>query len=95
MSPDYVAKNEIKHSVGYSDKKKGVTGMLNYTHEFGADFILSISKVEENLTKNQKTVWVSVKNNGTLMDIGKVEMFVDGKKQGMPFIMNWEPEKKN
>lgn len=29
------------------------------------------------------------------MDIGKVEMFVDGKKQGMPFIMNWEPEKKN
>lgn len=69
--------------------------MLNYTHEFGADFILSVSKVEENLTKNQKTVWVSVKNNGTLMDIGKVEMFVDGKKQAMPFIMNWEPEKKN
>ena len=39
-------------------------------------------KVEENLVKNQKTVWVSVKNTGTLMDIGKVEMFVDGKKVG-------------
>lgn len=82
MSPDYVAKNEIKHSVGYSDNKKGVTGMLNYTHEFGANFDLAVSKVEENLVKNQKTVWVSVKNTGTLMDIGKVEMFVDGKKVG-------------
>ena len=57
MSPDYVAKNEIKHSVGYSDNKKGVTGMLNYTHEFGANFDLAVSKVEENLVKNQKTVW--------------------------------------
>ena len=43
---------------------------------------LAVSKVEENLVKNQKTVWVSVKNTGTLMDIGKVEMFVDGKKVG-------------
>ena len=82
MSPDYVAKNEIKHSVGYSDNKKGVMGMLNYTHEFGANFDLTVSKIEENLVKNQKTVWVSVKNTGTLMDIGKVEMFVDGKKAG-------------
>ena len=82
MSPDYVAKNEIKHSVGYSDNKKGVMGMLNYTHEFGANFDLTVSKIEENLVKNQKTVWVSVKNTGTLMDIGKVEMFVDGKKVG-------------
>lgn len=54
MSPDYVAKNEIKHSVGYSDNKKGVTGMLNYTHEFGANFDLAVSKVEENLVKNQE-----------------------------------------
>lgn len=82
MSPDYKANNEIKHSVGFSDKKKGVSGILNYTHEFGADFALSVSKVEENLLKDQKTVWVSVKNGGTLMDTGKVEMFVDGKKMG-------------
>ena len=82
MSPDYVAKDRIKDSVGYSDNKKGVTGMLDYTHEFGADFTLAVSKVEENLTNNQKTVWISVKNVGTLMDTGKVEMFVDGKKAG-------------
>jgi len=82
MSPDYVANNEIKHSVGFSDNKKGVSGMLNYTHEFGANFDLAISKVEENLAKNQNTVWVSVKNNGTLMDVGKIMMYVDGKKSG-------------
>ena len=67
MSPDYVAKDRSKDSVGYSDNKKGVTGMLDYTHEFGADFTLAVSKVEENLTNNQKTVWISVKNVGTLI----------------------------
>ena len=82
VSPQYVAKDRIKDSVGYSDNKKGVMGILNYKHEFGANFDLAVSKVEESLVKNQRTVWISVKNTGTLMDIGKVEMFVDGKKVG-------------
>lgn len=55
---------------------------MTITHEFGADFTLAVSKDRENLTNNQKTVWISVKNVGTLMDTGKVEMFVDGKKAG-------------
>ena len=74
VSPQYVAKDRIKDSVGYADAKKGLSGMLEYTHEFAADFGLSLFKVEENLLKNQKTIWVSVKNNGTLMDTGKIEM---------------------
>lgn len=82
VSPEYVAKDRIKDSVGYKDKNLGVTGMLDYTHEFAADFGLSVSKVEENLVKNQKTIWVSVKNNGTMMDIGKVDMYVGGQKRG-------------
>lgn len=82
MSPDYVAKDEIKNSVGYSNNRKGVTGILDYTHEFGANFDLAVFKVEENLEESQKTVWVSVKNTGTLMDTGKVEMFAGGKKVG-------------
>ena len=82
VSPQYVAKDRIKDSVGYADAKKGLSGMLEYTHEFAADFGLSLFKVEENLLKNQKTIWVSVKNNGTLMDTGKVEMYVGGKKTG-------------
>ena len=82
VSPQYVAKDRIKDSLGYADAKKGLSGMLEYTHEFAADFGLSLFKVEENLLKNQKTIWVSVKNNGTLMDTGKIEMYVGGKKTG-------------
>ena len=82
VSPEYVANDRIKDSVGYKDKKSGVSGMLDYSHEFAADFGLSVAKVEENLVENQKTVWVSVKNNGTIMDIGKIEMYMDGQKVG-------------
>ena len=60
VSPQYVAKDRIKDSVGYSDNKKGVMGILNYKHEFGANFALAVSKVEESLVKNQRTVWISV-----------------------------------
>lgn len=82
MSPDYVAKNQIKDSVGYSDKTKGVSTMLNYTQEFAADFSISVSKVEENLVKNEKIIWVAVKNKGNLTDVGKIRLFVDGEKIG-------------
>lgn len=82
VSPQYVAKDRIKDSVGYADAKKGVYGMLEYTHEFAADFNLSLFKVEENLKNNRKTVWISVKNNGTLMDTGKVNMYVGNRKVG-------------
>ena len=51
-----MAKDRIKDSLGYADAKKGLSGMLEYTHEFAADFGLSLFKVEENLLKNQKTI---------------------------------------
>ena len=43
---------------------------------------MALSKVEDNLLAKQRTIWISVKNNGTLMDTGKVEMYVDGRKTG-------------
>lgn len=82
VSPEYRANDCIKDSVGYKDKKSGVSGMLDYSHEFTADFALSVSKVEENLVTNKKTVWISVKNNGTIMDTGKIGMYVGGQKEG-------------
>ena len=79
VSPQYVAEDyRIKDSVGYKDSRSGVYAMLNYTHEFAADFDLSLAKVEENLKDNSKILWISVKNNGTLMDTGKLEMYVSG-----------------
>jgi len=82
VSPDYLAQDRIKDSVGYSDTKKGVSGILNYVHEFSAYFGLSLFKVEENLLRSKKTVWVKVKNEGTIMDVGKIEMYVGGKRIG-------------
>lgn len=81
-SPQYVAKDKIKDSVGYKDGKSGVSAMLDYTHEFAADFGLSVAKEEDNIKENSKTIYVAVKNNGTIMDTGKVEMYVNGTKTG-------------
>lgn len=81
-SPQYVAKDKIKDSVGYKDGKSGVSAMLDYTHEFAADFGLSVAKEEDNIKENSKTIYVAVKNNGTIMDTGKVEMYVNGTKIG-------------
>lgn len=79
VSPQYVAGDyRIKDSVGYKDSNSGLTTILNYSHEFAADFDLSIANVETNLKNEEKTLWVSVKNNGTLMDCGKVGMYVNG-----------------
>ena len=69
--------------------------MLEYNHGFAADFDLALSKVEDNLLAKQRTIWISVKNNGTLMDTGKVEMYVDGRKTEIKYIMNLLREKKN
>lgn len=80
VSPDYVAKDRIKDSLGYSDAKKGISGILNYTHDFSANFAISLFKVEENLLKNKKTIWIKVRNEGTIMDMGKIEMYVGDKR---------------
>lgn len=79
-----MAKDKIKDSVGYKDGKSGVSAMLDYTHEFAADFGLSVAKEEDNIKENSKTIYVAVKNNGTIMDTGKVEMYVNGTKTGDP-----------
>lgn len=91
VSPEFVAKDKIKDSVGYGSNKQGVQGMLNYNHDFAADFSLSIAKVEENLQKEENTIYVCVKNNGNLTDTGKIRMFVDGKKQGDETHYELEP----
>ncbi len=82
ISPDYVAKDKIKDSVGYGSASKGVSGILNYTRSFAADFQLAVSRTEENLATKQRTVWISVCNQGDLMDTGKIRMFIDGQLTG-------------
>ncbi len=62
--------------------------MLEYTHEFAADFGLSLFKVERELAeKIRRQSGYLFKNNGTLMDTGKIEMYVGGKKTGEKFAL--------
>lgn len=82
VSPEYVAKDKIKDSLGFPDSSKGVSTMLDYNHSFTADFSLSLVKIEENLTDNTKIITVAVKNEGNLTDVGRLSMFVNGEKQG-------------
>ena len=79
-SPEYVANDRIKDSVGYKDKAQGVSGTLDYTMSFAADFSTRIVNVEDNLVDKTKTITVAVKNNGNITDTGKISMFVDGEK---------------
>ena len=81
-SPDYVAADKIKDSVGFTDESDGVNTTIEYPYSYGADFDIRVDGVEEDLVRNKKYALVTVKNNGTLMDVGKVTMFVDGERQG-------------
>ena len=77
-SPSYRANDRIKDSVGYLSDTEGLSEAINYTKSYGADFELSYIGLEENLVYNKKRAAVKVRNNGNIMDTGKVNMYVNG-----------------
>ena len=81
-SPSYSAGDRIKDNVGFKDASEGVNGTVDYTRSFGADFDITYNGMEENLIHKKKKVSVKVKNNGTLTDVGKVRIYVDGIHTG-------------
>lgn len=81
-SPDYIATDRIKDSVGFKDETEGANTTIEYPFEFRADFDIQIAGIEENLIKKKKYALVSVNNKGTLTDVGKVTMYIDGVRQG-------------
>lgn len=83
VSPDYQLGDRIKDSVGYGSAERGVATVLNYTDSRAADFAVAVERVEENLQKGGRTVYVRVTNNGTLTDTGKLSMYVGGRLQGL------------
>ena len=81
-SPAYKAADRIKDSVGFTETSDGVNTTIDYTRSFAADFDISYSGMEENLINKRKKVFVTVKNNGSLTDAGKLWMYVDGVLTG-------------
>jgi beta-glucosidase len=77
-SPSYKAQDKIKGSVGFTGKSEGVNAVINYDRSYSADFNIEYSGTEDNLQDGSRKIAVKVKNDGNLMDAGKIYMFVDG-----------------
>lgn len=77
-SPSFIAADKIKHSVDYKTPEDGVSGMLDYKTLYKADFELSFDHVDQNQANNKTSVFVKVRNNGNLTDVGKLTLFTDG-----------------
>jgi beta-glucosidase len=77
-SPSYKAQDRIKESVNYKDASEGVSAVVDYPRSFAADFDITYSGTENNLKDGSRKIAVKVKNNGSLMDVGKIYMFADG-----------------
>lgn len=78
-SPSYVAKDKIKDSVGFQEAFEGVNTVVDYPHSYQANLELSYAGIEENLVDKTKKATVKVKNIGSLTDVDKVIMYVDGE----------------
>ena len=81
-SPNYLATDKIKDSVGFTSEKEGVNGVIEYPYDWEADFSIRIGGVEENLIRKEKQALVFIKNQGNLMDAGKVTLYIDGVRHG-------------
>lgn len=81
-SPSYTAGDRIKNSVGYKTPAEGISGSLNYTLSFKADFMISETGIDENPVNGKRSASVHVRNAGNLTDAGKISMYVNGVKDG-------------
>lgn len=81
MSPDYVAKDNIKDSLSYPDGH-GVMGTLRYDLPASAKFEFAVKDVRRMLSDGSDDVTVEVVNAGNLTDTGTLCMYVDGVRTG-------------
>jgi beta-glucosidase len=81
-SPTFKAGNAIKESIGYKSAAEGLTAKIDYPHEFAAKFTLEYAGSEEVIADGSKRLAVRVRNDGTLMDVGKISLYADGVNTG-------------
>jgi len=81
-SPSYIATDKIKDSVGFESAREGVGTLVDYPYAYKADFEIRVEGVETNLVRGKRNALVSVKNMGSLTDVGKVTFYMDGSQMG-------------
>ncbi|MDB5018423.1 MAG: beta-glucosidase [Mucilaginibacter sp.] len=82
-SPEYVAADDIKNSVGYKSSADGLSTEINYTKPYKADFNISYAGISTDLITKKKVINVNVKNTGNITDIGKVTLYINGIQKGI------------
>jgi beta-glucosidase len=70
-SPAYIAADRIKDSVGYPTAAQGLSTMLDYGRSFAASFDIAWDGSA-----------LVVTNSGTLTDIGRATLYIDGANTG-------------
>ncbi len=78
-SPLFIAGDKIKNSVGYRSSAEGVNDTIDYKKAFAADFILLKGGFENDSITDKKQLYVRVKNQGSLTDVDKISMYIDGQ----------------
>lgn len=81
-SPRYKAHDRIKDSLKYDNSNEGLVTTVDYPMNFSARFDLKVKEVSENPLSKEHTATIVVKNTGSIEDVDKVTMFVDGVKEG-------------
>jgi beta-glucosidase len=81
-SPDYIAADNIKNSVGFKNSSNGVNGEIDYKKSFKADFKVSFSGIKGNPVTKKQEINARVINVGNLTDAGKITLFADGVQAG-------------
>jgi beta-glucosidase len=81
-SPEYVAANNIKNSVGYKSSTDGLSAEINYTKPYKADFTISYGGISTDLITKKKVINVNVTNTGNITDVGKVTLYINGVQTG-------------
>ena len=84
-----------KKNVGYASADKGVVTEFEVTQKQSAKFDYDMEVPKTASVKSPVNVTVNVKNSGQLTDVGKVELFADGKSVGSKrFELDPEKSKK-
>jgi beta-glucosidase len=81
-SPDYIAADNIKNSVGFKSSSNGVNGEIDYKKSFKADFKISFLGIKENPVTKKQEINANVMNVGNLTDAGKITLFAGGVQAG-------------
>ena len=81
-SPEYVAKDKLKDSIGFKTDTEGLNGEFNIEKSYAANFVYKLNTEDRDGPPFGDSVSVVVSNTGNLTDIGDVKLYDNGTYVG-------------